>query len=663
MNNQSFNETDTTTSDEINVDTYSTGERWIIFIVIYIVSLILCIVYLFLRTDYKQFSLPIFILCLIYSSFFVMLNVMAMFDLIFSNEKGMIKFFEMVSIFYEIFNWIDKILGYVVFNLLIGMMESGYFSMGKKFFYYLIKIWKSIPKKLFEIIIRLVIAIATLVILIVFRKRFDLGNNPFDYFSIILDVFGMYEIYTNVGFFMFQLILDYRRKKDQIKINRYDSYSKIKIIENIEKYMEKVKDSYNKLKKDANIFEKNDQPDYHKYLQKVYKEMEQKVKEYGLEVNDEERKEKVIEYGFEVNNEENNLDFNNNNTNDNNINYNVNNKNVNDYNINNNQNNNNNVNNNTYIFSGGSEIDSKNKIAVQVQLNRVDSQKNRENNREQRTINDTECNNDKQKEFVKVKEEDFDTNKNIKKFKNAVRRIKKLKQLYHEITEETNVDLNRLRMNKKCSWRFVILFIAFSIALLTDILLPIAFDPEDDFTKSAEGKHEKFDSIGALILGIILSYPFSVIVSSYTVIMIYSTNRKNYISGDYLYDKQINDNISLLKTVQIICGYSFSILYCNLYFWRTIDTHGHYGKPKFYETTFIPDYTLKQGITIFMIVKIILIGGSIFGSYFFSSCSIFQNDLNEFNRSGIGSIYDNQMELNRIYQEKFKVFNFLNNKT
>ena len=44
-----------------------------------------------------------------------------------------------------------------------------------------------------------------------------IGKNPFNYFNIILDVFGMLEIYTNVGFFMLQLILDYKRKKNQKK--------------------------------------------------------------------------------------------------------------------------------------------------------------------------------------------------------------------------------------------------------------------------------------------------------------------------------------------------------------------------------------------------------------------------------------------------------------
>ena len=454
-------------------------------------------------------------------------------------------------------------------------------------------------KKKGEIIRNLIIAIVISVVLIIFKKRFDLGNNPFDYFSIILDVFGMCEIYSNVGFFMLQIILDYRRKRDQTKINRYDIYSKLKIIEKTEKYMKKVKDCYDELKKDAKIFKKNDQPDFHKYLQKLYKEM----------------KEKVIEYGYEVNDEENNLDY---------IKKNCPNDNAND-----------------------------NKV-VRCHINQLDFQNYIDEKTSDRFKKVKE-----NKENIEVKKEDFNTSKNIRKFKKAVRRINKLKKLYHEIDKDTKEDLDRLRMNKKCTWVFVILFIAFSIALLSDFFLPLSFDPEDDFTKSAGEPHERFDSIGALIFGIIVAYPFSVITSSYTVIMIYATNRKNYISGDYLYDKQINDNISLLKTVQIICGYSFSILYCNIYLWRTLDSHGHYGKPKFYETTFIPDYTLKQGITIFMIAKMIIIVGSMIGSYFFSSWDLFKNDLGEFNKSDDSSRYEDQMKLNRIYQEKGQVVSIL----
>ena len=102
MSNQPVDEINTSSSDEIISEIYSTSERWIIFIVLYVVSLILCIIYLCFRTDVKQFSLSIFVLCLIYSSLFVMLNVMTMFDLIFSHEEGYEKFFKMVSNFYQI---------------------------------------------------------------------------------------------------------------------------------------------------------------------------------------------------------------------------------------------------------------------------------------------------------------------------------------------------------------------------------------------------------------------------------------------------------------------------------------------------------------------------------------------------------------------------------
>jgi len=97
-------------------------------------SLVICIVYLFWRIDVKKFTFTIFLLCLIYSSLFVMLNAMTMFDILFNKEAGMEKFFEMVSIFYQIFNLVDKILGYIVFNLLIAIMESGYSIFCYKYF-------------------------------------------------------------------------------------------------------------------------------------------------------------------------------------------------------------------------------------------------------------------------------------------------------------------------------------------------------------------------------------------------------------------------------------------------------------------------------------------------------------------------------------------------
>ena len=130
-----------------------------------------------------------------------------------------------------------------------------------------------------------------------------------------------------------------------------------------------------------------------------------------------------------------------------------------------------------------------------------------------------------------------------------MRRIDKLKKLYKEIGKKTENDLNK--KNKKRTCYNIIYFIAFSIAILTDFILPIAINMDIDFTDNDE-KYEKEKSI--LELGVLLAIVFSVLWSSYTIITIYSTKRRRYITADFLYDRQINDNINLMKTVQIICN-------------------------------------------------------------------------------------------------------------
>ena len=65
----------------------------------------------------------------------------------------------------------------------------------------------------------------------------------------------------------------------------------------------------------------------------------------------------------------------------------------------------------------------------------------------------------------------------IRKYKKAVRRIEKLKKLYIEIGNEKENDLKNIeeKMNKKktkCHWYYIVLFLAFSIVIVTDIILP-----------------------------------------------------------------------------------------------------------------------------------------------------------------------------------------------
>ena len=66
---------------------YSTTERAIIFTIIYAVSFIVSLIFLYRRVDYKKTSLIIFILCWIYFSLFVSLNIIGMFDLFYGGKK------------------------------------------------------------------------------------------------------------------------------------------------------------------------------------------------------------------------------------------------------------------------------------------------------------------------------------------------------------------------------------------------------------------------------------------------------------------------------------------------------------------------------------------------------------------------------------------------
>ena len=162
------------------------------------------------------------------------------------------------------------------------------------------------------------------------------------------------------------------------------------------------------------------------------------------------------------------------------------------------------------------------------------------------------------------------------------------------------------------------------------------------------------------MVGIILCILISFVCNAYTVIVIYTTKRKRYITSDYLYDKKINDNLNLLKTVQIICGYSFSLVYCNLYYWTTLDKKSVFGIPLFRRQIIIPDYTIKYGISVFMIIKlVIIIVSMVFTFVVCNKISMFKNDLAQYNSSCSKSKYDSIDELNKVKNERRKTFDFL----
>ena len=589
---------------------YSSSERVIIFIVLFIVALAISFYYLVTRVDCRQTSPILFLISLIYASAFVYLNLLAVYDLTFAHYNGLKKLVKAIAIYYKVFNWIDKAFGFVIFNLVIYYLESGHFEMKKKLLDMLFRILRKIKKmskcKKIGILVGVIpVLIIILIFLAVYRKNFGLGKNPMEYINVILDCIAIFEIYAGVGFFYYQYIKDYKMKKDGDLMKRYLIYTMVKIVEELDKSFGKMKKAYESLNKGILALAANKGDPYYHYLKDTLQDIKDKMKSLGRE-------------GI-------NPDF------ENNLNKNI------------------EINDNNLELPNDIKIDNYYNI-----YSRTNNKSNQEVTvKESERVEEDDKKTDKREEEEEKEEEDMPTC--IRKYKKAVRKITRLKKLYQETKMEKESD-NR---PKRCPGAYKLLFIPFGIAILTDFVLPLIFDGITPLGDN-DYEHEKSESNLGLAVEIILSVPIAALCCSYTIITVYSTTRRKYISGDFLYDKEISDNLSLMKTVQIVCGYSFALVYCKLYLWKMIDKTGDfYGQPGFYGETIIPDYILKQGISIFMIIKMILIAATIIISLYFSHFFIFKNDLAEYNLSGDYSVYDNENVLYTLLEKKTNIDNFL----
>ena len=547
-------------------DIYSVGERVVIYIVIAIVAIVLSLVYLFCRVNRKKISLFIFALCSLYFALFIFLNFISMFDLVFNNQKGFENFSKVISKFYEIFDYIDKALGFLIFPLIIYYLESGYYTIPRKI---LDGLWGIIYEFIQPLVLslRIILCIVLLVITIKYRKHFGLGKNPFDYIFVILDCYSIIDIYMCVGFFMVQIFVDCKTQKNKKLKDRYYRYSLIKIIRKTESYINKMNKLHETLDKNIQNYDKDKSSLDYKHMKETYQKIDEKLKEYQEESH---------EINPNSNNNENMIDYSKANV-----------QQTNNYNENINQNNNDYMGAINYLHNYNQPND---KTGQQETVNQM------EVGGEQAQNVEIKKNNEENKPKKEKKLSPVDCNKKYKKY---IRRIDKLKLLYQVIERDYNpMTISNNRCICCCN---VILFITFGIAICTDFILPIALNMRDDFIDDSGEFKKTEESKFALAVSVIISLAICVVTSSYTIITIYSSKRRRYISGDYLYDKKINDNLSLLKTVQFICGFSFAVIYCNLYFWKTLDKKGVFGRPYYYDQVIIPDYTLKNGITIYMI--------------------------------------------------------------
>ena len=238
------------------VDIYSAGERALIFVIIAVVSIASSLICLIRLVDRKKVSWYIFIICLVYSSLFVFLNIISMFDLIFSGQKGFTNFSKFISNFYTVFDYIDKALGFFIFPWMIYYLESGQQTIGKKILDGLYGIAYEFLEPL-VLSFRIILCIVIIVILIVYRKHYELGKNPLDYIFVVLDCYAIIDIYMCVGFFMVQIFIDFRTQRDSKLSDNYYKYSTIKIINKTESYLKKMNELSEKLSESIQNYNKD----------------------------------------------------------------------------------------------------------------------------------------------------------------------------------------------------------------------------------------------------------------------------------------------------------------------------------------------------------------------------------------------------------------------
>ena len=509
-------------------------ESLVIISIIYAISLVSSIIYLLYYVDRKNISYIPLIICIFYFSLFIFLNIIAIFDYILHYpdlELDCDILFKFISNFYLILNLASKILGTGVLNIWINYLESGYFSTSKKLFDIFITIYHKIKRiEKWKIIVTLIAFIlvfsALLSLFIIYKDTLGLSS-PINYICIFLDMYAIFEIYMKVGFFLVQSIIDFKRHRNDSLTTRYYIYSQTKIINETEASFNKIKETYEELNKTIQKMENFESTPYYLYLKKVSKKVEEKVKLYDIENNK------------DTNSINNNIA---------------------------------NTNNDLRILTLNS-IDKKS----------IDELNNKSNNKENNTQNS-----DTKKQ---TNEKDDDLSEYIRGFKESVRKIIKLKRKYKDIEEEKKKDLNKTTKIKICFYiNYIILFLAFSIVIISDFILPFVLYSNEKKLKSqnnrtiiadkinSNSKNEKKENITLprLCLEIILMFLLFLICNGYTIILVYSTTRSEYISGDFLYGKHINDDLSLMKTVKLICGYTFSLVHCNLYFWYTFDKDKQY---------------------------------------------------------------------------------------
>ena len=158
----------------------------------------------------------------------------------------------------------------------------------------------------------------------------------------------------------------------------------------------------------------------------------------------------------------------------------------------------------------------------------------------------------------------------IRTLKKQMRNIKRLKYLIIETEKKKNRDL------KKGCFYIIYLFIKyifyigiFLVIIFTDFILPLIKTAELDRNESSQRNLE--EKLFKYSISEWIYFILKLIVnSSYTIAVLFSLNKRLFISGNLLYGKNLSDNLNLIYSINSIAGMAFPLAYCNLYLWYNI---------------------------------------------------------------------------------------------
>ena len=223
----------------------------------------------------------------------------------------------------------------------------------------------------------------------------------------------------------------------------------------------------------------------------------------------------------------------------------------------------------------------------------------------------------------------------IRNLKKSMRKIIRFKYLREEIEKKINKELN-----KKCWYKILLIFLfcfyflVSFIIIFIDIFLPIGLysseketieRKEGEYEANSEEKQDLFYYLESLFFLIIIT----IVNSPYTIAVFYSINKREFISGECFYGKNMGDNYNLIETISSLTGFAYPLSYCNLYLYYIVFKYNeNIGTAIFYQVVKVPDYLISGKFSILIIIKLFLIIVFIFLSH----CFEIKNDLGGFNR-------------------------------